>query len=99
MDVRLALLVVGLLVSSAAAAQIHTATGPAPRPTPAAPKAAHNSMSKTTTPFDCQQYRWPSHRHRGQAEALVAHPQKHPHQRTQPRRPANLFYGASPGEE
>lgn len=65
MDVRLALLIVGLLVSSTAAAQIHTATGPAPRPTPAAPKAAHNAMSKTTTPFDCQQYRWPNHLHPG----------------------------------
>lgn len=65
MDVRLALLAVGLLVSSTAAAQIHTATGPSPKPTPVAPKAAYNSMSKTTTPFNCEQYKWPNHPHPG----------------------------------
>lgn len=61
MDVRLAVVAIGLLVSSAAAAQMHSATGPSPKPKPAAPKAAYNSMSKSTTPFDCQQYRWPNH--------------------------------------
>lgn len=63
MDVRLALLAVGLLVSSTAAAQIHTATGPSPKPTPVAPKTAYNSTSKTTTPFNCEQYKWPNHPH------------------------------------
>lgn len=63
MDVRLLMVTVGILISSAAAAQIHTATGPAPRPTPAAAKPAHNSMAKTTTPFNCDQYRWPNHPH------------------------------------
>ncbi len=61
MDVRLALLALCLLVSSTAVAQIHTATGPSPKPIPAAPKAAYNSMSTTTTPFNCEQYRWPNH--------------------------------------
>jgi len=65
MDVRLLGLTAGLLMSSVAAAQIHTATGPAPRPQPAAKKPAHNSMAKTTTPFNCQQYRWPNHPHPG----------------------------------
>ncbi len=62
MDVRLAMIASGLLVSSMAAAQIHTATGTtSPKPKPVAPKAVYNSMSKTTTPFNCEQYRWPSH--------------------------------------
>lgn len=65
MDVRLLALTAGVLMSSAAVAQIHTATGPAPPPQPAAKKAAHNSMAKTTTPFNCQQYRWPDHPHPG----------------------------------
>jgi hypothetical protein len=29
------------------------------------PKAAYNSMSKSTTPFNCEQYRWPNHPHPG----------------------------------
>jgi hypothetical protein len=53
MDVRLLGLTAGLLMSSVAAAQIHTATGPEPMPQPAAKKPAHNSMAKTTTPFNC----------------------------------------------
>jgi len=65
MDVRLLMLTAGILISSAAAAQIHTATGPTPRPPTSAPKPAHNSMSKTTTPFNCEQYRWPNHPHPG----------------------------------
>ena len=65
MDVRLLALTAGLLMSSVAAAQIHTATGHAPRPQPGAKKPAHNSMAKTTTPFNCQQYRWPNHPHPG----------------------------------
>ena len=65
MDVRWVLLATGLLASSLAVAQIHTATGPAPPPKPTVRKPAYNSMSKTTTPFDCQQYRWPNHPHPG----------------------------------
>jgi len=65
MDVRLLALTAGLLMSSVAAAKIHTTTGPAPRPQPAAKKAAHNSMAKTTTPLNCQQYRWPNHPYPG----------------------------------
>jgi hypothetical protein len=65
MDVRLHMLTAGLLLSSVAAAQIHSATGPAPRPQPDAKRPAHNSMAKTTTPFNCQQYRWPNHPHPG----------------------------------
>lgn len=55
MDVRLLALTAGLLMTSVAAAQIHTATGPAPKPQVDAKKPAHNSMAKTTTPFNCQQ--------------------------------------------
>ena len=65
MDVRLLALTAGLLMSSVADAQIHRATGTAPRPKPAARKPAHNSMAKTTTPFNCQQYRRPNHSHPG----------------------------------
>jgi hypothetical protein len=65
MDVRLALLALGFMVSSTAAAQMHTATGPSPKPKAVAPTAAYNSMSKTTTPFNCEQYRWPNHPHPG----------------------------------
>jgi len=61
MDVRLLGLTAGLLMSSIAAAQIHAATGRAPRPQPAVNKPAHNSMAMTTTPFNCQQYRLPDH--------------------------------------
>ncbi len=61
MDARLAMITLGLLVSSTAAAQMHTATGPSPKPAPVVPKAAYNSMSKTTTPFNCEQYRSPNH--------------------------------------
>ncbi|PJL70569.1 hypothetical protein B9Y75_00895 [Stenotrophomonas maltophilia] len=68
MDIRLRLICVMLAVAVAGAAsgqQIHSARGPAPEPVPAAPKAAHNSMAKTTTPFNCDQYRWPNHPHPG----------------------------------
>lgn len=64
MDVRT--LMVGLLLVLAcpvAAQQIRAAMGPAARPLPAAPKAAYNSMANGTTPFNCEQYRWPNHPH------------------------------------
>ncbi|OEZ02589.1 hypothetical protein BIY45_00300 [Stenotrophomonas sp. BIIR7] len=61
MDVRLTVITLGLLVSSTAVAQIHTATGPSPKPAQVVPKAAYNSMSNTTTPFNCEQYGWPNH--------------------------------------
>ncbi|WP_254051103.1 hypothetical protein [Stenotrophomonas sp. ESTM1D_MKCIP4_1] len=66
MDVRTLLL--GWLLAAAlpaTAQQIHSATGPARKPLPAAPKASYNSMSKTTTPFNCEQYAWPDHPHTG----------------------------------
>ena len=66
MDRRFVMLGVGLLFSWAADAQIHSASGPGTRPKPASvPKASYNSMAKTTTPFDCQQHRWPNHPHSG----------------------------------
>lgn len=65
MDVRFLMLTVAMLMSAVAASQIHTATGPAPQPQTDAKKPAHNSMAKTTTPFNCQQYRWPNHPHPG----------------------------------
>jgi hypothetical protein len=40
---------------------LQSATGPAAKPLPAAPKAAYNSMSKSTTPFNCQELAWPNH--------------------------------------
>ncbi|WMJ69207.1 hypothetical protein [Stenotrophomonas sp. 24(2023)] len=60
--------VAGLLLvfaMTAGAQQIHSATGPAARPLPAPPKPAHNSMARSTTPFNCAQYRWPNHPHPG----------------------------------
>lgn len=66
MDVQVSTLCVclALMVSSPAEAQqIRTGVGPAPKPIPASPKAAHNSMAETTTPFNCEQYRWPNHPH------------------------------------
>lgn len=66
MDIRLGAMCALLVMTSVASAQqIHSARGPVPKPIPAAPKAAHNSMSKTTTPFNCEQYRWPDHPHPG----------------------------------
>lgn len=62
------LLLSGWLLAAAlpaAAQQIRSATGPAPRPLPAAPRPAHNSMAKSTTPFNCDQYAWPNHPHPG----------------------------------
>lgn len=66
MDIRLG--VICLLLASAGVAsaqQIHSARGPAPKQIPAAPRAAHNSMAAGTTPFNCDQYRWPNHPHPG----------------------------------
>lgn len=56
----------GLLLFSLAwssQAQLHSATGPRHKPLPTAPKAAYNSMSKSTTPFNCQELAWPNHPH------------------------------------
>ena len=63
MDIRSNLLLLALLAAAPANAQIHTATGPKPKPGPSqsTPRPAHNSMAKTTTPFNCEQYRWPKH--------------------------------------
>jgi len=52
------ILLLSLAVSSQA--QLQSATGPAAKPLPAAPKAAYNSMSKSTTPFNCQKLAWPT---------------------------------------
>lgn len=60
--------VIAVLLAAAApcvAQQIHSAASPASRPLPAAPKPAHNAMAKSTTPFNCDQYRWPNHPHPG----------------------------------
>nr|WP_223181698.1 hypothetical protein [Stenotrophomonas lacuserhaii] len=64
MDIRTGVLTL-LLVAAApcVAQQIRSATGPAARPLPASPKPAHNSMANGTTPFNCEQYRWPNHPH------------------------------------
>ncbi|WP_313178433.1 hypothetical protein [Stenotrophomonas sp.] len=66
MDVR-PLLLTWLLVAAlpAAAQQMRAATGPARKPLPAAPAPAHNSMAKSTTPFNCAQHAWPKHPHPG----------------------------------
>ena len=63
MDIRAGFCIALLALALPAAAQIQSATGPKPKPLPVAPRAAHNSMSKTTTPFNCDQYRWPNHPH------------------------------------
>jgi len=58
----------GLLLFSLACsslAQVHSATGPRPKPLPPAPNAAYNSMSKGTTPFNCEELAWPNHPHPG----------------------------------
>lgn len=66
MDIRPGVVCLLLMVaSSASAQQIHSARGPTSKPLPAAPRPAHNSMAKTTTPFNCEQYRWPNHPHPG----------------------------------
>lgn len=66
MDIRLgAMCALPVMTSVASAQQIHSARGPAPKPIPAAPKAGYNSMAKTATPFNCEQYRWPNHPHPG----------------------------------
>lgn len=66
MDIRPGVIWLLLMVtSSASAQQIHSARGPTSKPLPAAPRPAHNSMAKTTTPFNCEQYRWPNHPHPG----------------------------------
>lgn len=62
MDIRSRLLFLALLTALPAEAQIHTATGPkSSKPAPTVRAPAHNSMAKTTTPFNCEQYRWPKH--------------------------------------
>ncbi len=66
MDIRLAAMCALLVMTSVASAQqIHSARGPEQKPIPAAPKAAYNSMAKTTTPFNCQELAWPNHPHPG----------------------------------
>lgn len=66
MDIRFGAMCVLLAITGTVSAQqIHSARGPAPKPIPAAPKAAHNSMAKTTTPFNCQELAWPNHPHPG----------------------------------
>lgn len=68
MDVRISAICVCVLLMSpslGSAQQIRAATGPAPKPIPSAPKAAYNSMAKTTTPFNCQELAWPNHPHPG----------------------------------
>lgn len=65
MDIRSVFCCVLLAFALPAAAQLQSAVGPKPKPLPPAPKAAYNSMSKTTTPFNCEQYRWPNHPHPG----------------------------------
>ena len=62
MDIRSKLVFLAVLASQPVGAQIHTATGPqSPKAVPTVRAPAHNSMSKTTTPFNCEQYRWPKH--------------------------------------
>lgn len=63
MDIRTGLLCALLAITFPAAAQIHTATGPKPKPLAPAPKPHHNSMAKSTTPFNCEDYR--KHPHPG----------------------------------
>lgn len=65
MDFRTSIFALLLIAAPAGAQQIHSATGPKPRPLPAAPKPAYNSMAKSTTPFNCAQYGWPNHPHPG----------------------------------
>ena len=68
MDIRISAICVCVLLifpSLGSSQQIRAATGPAPKSIPAAPKAAHNSMAKTTTPFNCQELAWPNHPHPG----------------------------------
>ncbi|WP_416057514.1 hypothetical protein [Stenotrophomonas maltophilia] len=61
MDIRTGALAALLAFALPATAQIQSATGPKKAPLPPAPKAAHNSMSKSTTPFNCQELAWPNH--------------------------------------
>lgn len=62
MDICSRILLLALLAAFPAEAQIHTATGPRSlKPVPTARAPAHNSMTRTTTPFNCEQYRWPTH--------------------------------------
>jgi hypothetical protein len=66
MDIRFGVICLMFAATGAASAQqIHSARGPAPKPLPAAPRPAHNSMAAGTTPFNCEQYRWPNHPHPG----------------------------------
>ncbi len=66
MNIRFGVLVLLLGVATPCLGQqIRAATGPAPKATPAPPEPAHNSMANGTTPFNCDQYRWPNHPHPG----------------------------------
>ncbi len=46
-----------MMVAASASAQVRTARGNGTPAPPPASKAAYNSMSKDTTPFNCEQYR------------------------------------------
>jgi len=65
MDIRAVFFVLLLAFAPAAAAQLQSAVGPRPKPLAPVPRAAHNSMSKSTTPFNCQELAWPNHPHPG----------------------------------
>lgn len=66
MDIRLGVICLLFAATGAASAQqIHSARGTSPKPLPTAPSPAHNSMAAGTTPFNCEQYRWPNHPHPG----------------------------------
>lgn len=61
MDVRSALGVFLLSVVMVASAQTRTASGGGTKRVGSAPKAAYNSMSKDTTPFNCEAYKGHPH--------------------------------------
>lgn len=65
MDIRAVFFVLLFAFAPAAAAQLQSAVGPRPKPLAPVPRAAHNSMSKSTTPFNCQELAWPNHPHPG----------------------------------
>lgn len=65
MDIRAVVVCVLLVLSPAAVAQIHSSTGPKPKPLAPVPKPHHNSMANSTTPFNCEDQRWPKHPHPG----------------------------------
>lgn len=65
MDIRAVFFVLLFAFAPAATAQLQSAVGPRPKPLAPVPRAAHNSMSKSTTPFNCQELAWPNHPHPG----------------------------------